>query len=102
MQQKVSVLRALLMDPPVLLLDEPTANLDPLSASIIHRTAREHADRGHCVIWVTHDLHAVEKICDRAALVSRTVHYIETFDGPRSVPEDTPLMRRGRETRERT
>jgi ABC-type multidrug transport system ATPase subunit len=96
MQQKVSVLRALLMDPPVLLLDEPTANLDPLSAEIIHSTARRHADRGRCVIWVTHDLYAAEQICDRVCLISRHVLHTEVLDGPRAVPARSRLLEQWR------
>lgn len=97
MQQKVSVLRALLMDPPVLLLDEPTANLDPLSAESIHRTARRHADRGRAVVWVTHDLHAAEQICDRVCLISRSVLHTEPLTGPRAVSARSRLLERWRE-----
>ncbi len=98
MQQKVSLARALLMDPPALLLDEPTSNLDPLSAGIIFETARAHADRGSAVVWVTHDLHAAEQICDRVAFVDRRVHHITTFDAPRVVPDGGPLLATWRET----
>lgn len=92
MQQKISLARALLMTPDLLLLDEPTANLDPLSADIIFRTARAHADAGHAVVWVTHDLHAAETVCDRVALIRQTVHTVETFEHVRDVPEPTQLM----------
>jgi ABC-type multidrug transport system ATPase subunit len=92
MQQKISLARALLIEPPLLLLDEPTSNLDPLSAEIVHRTARAHADSGRSVVWVTHDLHAAEQICDRVALVSRTVLHTASFDGPRAVPPRSHLL----------
>ncbi|MCB9663289.1 MAG: heme ABC exporter ATP-binding protein CcmA [Alphaproteobacteria bacterium] len=85
MQQKISLARALLMDPPLLLLDEPTANLDPVSADVIFRTAREHADRGRAVVWVTHDLHAAERICDRIALVAGGIRAIHVLEGERTV-----------------
>lgn len=91
MQQKISLARALLMDPALLLLDEPTANLDPISAAQIHATVRELADRGHAVVWVTHDLHAAEAICDRVVLVSGRVVSTHTFDGPRAAPSPGPL-----------
>jgi ABC-type multidrug transport system ATPase subunit len=96
-QQKISLLRALLMAPAVLLLDEPTSNLDPLAAHTIFLTARRLADEGRAVIWVTHDLPAAEQICDRVALVSKRVHHIEVFGGPRTTPADSPLLRLWRE-----
>lgn len=102
MQQKVSIARALLMNPPVLLLDEPTSNLDPLSAHEVHGTARRHADAGNAVVWVTHDLHAAEQICDRVAFVSRKVHHIEVFDTPRHVPPGGELVTRWRQVLETT
>jgi ABC-2 type transport system ATP-binding protein len=92
MQQKVSLARALLLDPKVLLLDEPTSNLDPLSAYSIYRAVRRRADRGLAVVLATHDLIAAEQICDRAALCRAGVRHIETFDGPRQAPEPGRLM----------
>lgn len=92
MQQKVSLLRALLMDPAVLLLDEPTSNLDPLAAHTIYRTARALADRGRAVVWVTHDLVAAEQICDRAALVRGKVHATVPFSAPHAEPPTGRLL----------
>jgi ABC-2 type transport system ATP-binding protein len=96
MQQKISLLRALLMDPAALLLDEPTSNLDPFAASAIHETARAHADRGRAVVWVTHDLPAAEAVCDRVALVRQRIHHVEAFTGPRTAPAAGLLMQRWR------
>lgn len=93
MQQKVSLARALLMDPPLLLLDEPTSNLDPVSAATIFRTARDHADAGKAVVWVTHDLHAAEQICDRVAFVAGGIRHVEVFDGARVPPATGPLAK---------
>jgi ABC-type multidrug transport system ATPase subunit len=92
-QQKVSLARALLMDPPLLLLDEPTAHLDPLSAERILAVAREQADAGRAVVWVTHDLAAAESLCDRALLVAGTVAAEVRFDGPRTLPPRGTLAR---------
>ncbi|MCB9681010.1 MAG: ABC transporter ATP-binding protein [Alphaproteobacteria bacterium] len=92
MQQKLSIARALLMDPPLLLLDEPTANLDPVSADVIYQTARAHADAGKAVVWVTHDLHAAEAICDRVALVRQRVLHVASFTDVRQPPAAGPLL----------
>lgn len=91
MQQKISLARALLMEPPLLLLDEPTANLDPLSSETIHATARRLADAGRAVVWVTHDLHAAEAICDRVALVRQRVLHTQAFTAARHVPARSEL-----------
>ncbi|MEZ4317527.1 MAG: ABC transporter ATP-binding protein [Myxococcota bacterium] len=85
-RQKASLVRALLLDPAVLLFDEPTANLDPLSAHAIHQAIRQRADAGTTVVLCTHDLHAAEHVCDRVAVMNRTLRSIETFDGVRSAP----------------
>lgn len=73
MQQKVSLARALLLDPALLLLDEPTANLDPASAHTLHRVLRQRADRGLTVVLATHDLALAEQIADRGVLLQTTV-----------------------------
>ncbi len=91
MQQKISLARALLMSPVLLLLDEPTANLDPLSAHQIHVTIRELADRGHAVAWVTHDLAAAEALCDRACLIAGRLVWTRSLEGERKAPPLTKL-----------
>ena len=69
MRQKLSLVRALLLSPRLLLLDEPTANLDPLVSRVLYGEARRRADEGLACVLVSHDLHAIEQICDRAVLV---------------------------------
>lgn len=69
MKQKVSIARALVHDPPVLVFDEPTSGLDIL----VQRTVLEQIGRlrkaGKCIIFSTHAMHEVEKLCDRLAIV---------------------------------
>jgi ABC-2 type transport system ATP-binding protein len=79
MQQKLSLIRALLLSPSLLLLDEPTANLDPLAARALHAEVRRRADEGLACVVVTHDLPAAEAICDRIVLLDRTVRRELTF-----------------------
>lgn len=71
MRKKLLLARALLHEPPVLYLDEPTANLDIHSAEVVHRILRERVKLGATVVMTTHDMDEVEKICDRVGIVCR-------------------------------
>jgi sodium transport system ATP-binding protein len=71
MRQKVSIARAIIHDPPVLILDEPTAGLDVLVARSVLQTIEQLRDAGKCVVYSTHILREVERLCDRVAIVSR-------------------------------
>ncbi len=92
MQQKVSLVRALLMNPRLLLLDEPTSNLDPVSTHTIHMAVRKQADAGVAVVLCTHDLHAAEAICDRVAVMQQTIRGTRKLDGARSAPPQGQLF----------
>ena len=70
-KQKASIARALIHDPPVLIFDEPTAGLDVLVARNVLRTVAALRDAGKCVIFSTHIMREVEKLCDRVAIVHR-------------------------------
>jgi putative ABC transport system ATP-binding protein len=67
--QRVCLARALLMQPRVLVADEPTASLDHESTLALERLARDLADAGVPVLWVTHDLAQVERIADHRVLL---------------------------------
>jgi ABC-2 type transport system ATP-binding protein len=71
MKQRLSLARALLTDPPVLLLDEPTKSLDPLLQGEIHKFLRQTVvDRlGKTVLLITHDLAEAEQVCDRLVIL---------------------------------
>ncbi len=71
MKQKVSIARALVHDPPVLIFDEATSGLDVLVARALMETVSELRDRGKCVIYSTHIMREVEKLCDRIAIMHR-------------------------------
>ena len=67
--QRVCLARALMMRPQVLVADEPTASLDLDAALVLEKVARDLADDGVPILWVTHDLGQVERIADhRVAL----------------------------------
>jgi ABC-type multidrug transport system ATPase subunit len=71
MRKKLLLARALLHKPRILYLDEPTANLDIHSAGIVHRLLRQHVKEGGTVLLTTHNMHEVETICDRVAIMCK-------------------------------
>jgi len=71
MRKKLLLARALLHEPKVLYLDEPTANLDIHSAEVVHRILRDRVKHGATIVLTTHDMDEVEKICDRVGIVCR-------------------------------
>ncbi len=68
-KQRVSVARAVLHDPPVLVLDEPTNGLDVLASRFLRELVRAERDRGKAVIFSTHYLAEAELLCDRIGLL---------------------------------
>jgi ABC-2 type transport system ATP-binding protein len=71
MQQKTSLAAALMHDPKVLILDEPTVGLDPKSARLIKDILRQLADRGAAVMLSTHILEIAERMCDRIGIINK-------------------------------
>jgi sodium transport system ATP-binding protein len=71
MRQKVSIARAIVHDPPVLIFDEPTAGLDVLVARAVLQSIEQLRELGKCILFSTHIMREVERLCDRVAVVSR-------------------------------
>jgi tungstate transport system ATP-binding protein len=67
--QRVSFARALAYEPEVLLLDEPTSDLDPQNTSVIEDAVIEARNRGIGVLVATHDMHQARRIADRTAVL---------------------------------
>jgi tungstate transport system ATP-binding protein len=68
--QRVALARALVLEPQVLLLDEPTANLDPQNVALIESLVREtRAEHGSTVVWVTHNPFQAARVAERAMLL---------------------------------
>ncbi len=71
MKQKASLAAALVRDPKVLVLDEPTVGLDPKSARLIKDILRQMADRGAAVMLSTHILEIAQNMCDRIGIINK-------------------------------
>jgi ABC-2 type transport system ATP-binding protein len=69
MAQRLMLARALMHDPDVLFLDEPTNNLDPQSRHFLWDRIRELNERGVTIVLTTHDMNEAEQLCDRVAVV---------------------------------
>lgn len=69
MQQKVSIARTLIHDPPVMIFDEPTVGLDVMTARIIIAFIRTCRDRGKTIIFSTHVMTEAERLCDTIAII---------------------------------
>jgi ABC-type multidrug transport system ATPase subunit len=80
MKQRLMVARALVNQPEILFLDEPTEGLDPASAQAIRGLILEEQARGATVFLTTHDMHEADKLCGRVAFI----------DQGRIVAVDTP------------
>lgn len=71
MKQKVSIARALVHDPPVLIFDEATVGLDVLVARSLLTTVAQLRDLGKCIVFSTHIMSEAERLCDRVAIMHR-------------------------------
>jgi sodium transport system ATP-binding protein len=70
-RQRVSLARALVHDPPVLILDEPTLGLDVLSGRAIHDFIQRERERGKAILFSTHQMEEVELLADRVGVLRR-------------------------------
>lgn len=71
MKQKVSIARTIVHDPPVLIFDEPTSGLDVLVARAVLQAVESFKQQGKCIIFSTHIMREVEKLCDRVAIIHK-------------------------------
>jgi ABC-2 type transport system ATP-binding protein len=71
MQQKVQFIAALLHDPELIIMDEPFAGLDPINANVLKDTILELKGQGRTILFSTHRMDQVEKLCDSICLVNR-------------------------------
>jgi ABC-2 type transport system ATP-binding protein len=86
-QARAALAKAMLNRPDLLLLDEPTASLDPSSASIIRGKILAYVRESGCgVLWASHNMHEVETVCDRVLFFSRGSILLE--GDPRKLPQE--------------
>ncbi len=71
MKQKVSIARTVVHDPPVLIFDEPTSGLDVMVARSLLKRIAELRERGKTILFSTHAMHEVAKLCSRVAIIHK-------------------------------
>jgi sodium transport system ATP-binding protein len=71
MKQKLSIARAIIHDPPVLIFDEPTVGLDVITARVVVNYIKEFRRQGKCIIFSTHQMQEAEKLCDEIAIIHK-------------------------------
>ncbi|MGC1522549.1 MAG: ABC transporter ATP-binding protein [Steroidobacteraceae bacterium] len=86
-QTRAALAKALLNRPQLLLLDEPTASLDPSAAQIIRAKIKSLATENGCgILWTSHNMYEVEEVCDRVLFLSHGKVLLQ--GNPRTLPHD--------------
>lgn len=70
MQQKIQFIASVLHDPGLIVMDEPFSGLDPVNAVLVERTLLELKDQGKAILFSTHRMDQVEKLCDSICLIN--------------------------------
>jgi len=71
MQQKIQFISSLLHDPGLIIMDEPFSGLDPVNAVLLEKTLLELKDEGKAIVFSTHRMDQVEKLCDAICLIDK-------------------------------
>jgi len=71
MQQKIQFIGSLLHDPGLIVMDEPFSGLDPVNAKLLEQTLLELKDDGRAIVFSTHRMDQVEKLCDSICLINK-------------------------------
>ena len=71
MKQKISIMGALIHNPKVFILDEPMVGLDPYTANQVKLYFKQHSQNGNLVLFSSHNLDTVEKLCDRVYIIDQ-------------------------------
>ena len=93
MRQKLALIRAMLHDPPLLLLDEPTSAMDPQSAKLVHDAILNLRDERRTILLCTHNLVEAELLADRIAIIRQgRIVALDTPDHLKSQLLGPPLL----------
>ena len=95
MQQKAQLINTLVHDPDAIIIDEPFSALDPVNTQMVKDLLREKRDEGKTIIMCTHQMHQVEELADRIALINqgKTVLYGSLTEIQRQYASDAVLVR---------
>ena len=92
MQKRAAIARALVLDPDILFLDEPSAGLDPVtSAELDELILRIRAELGTTIVFVSHELPSIFAIADRAAFLDRETRSLLALGAPAALRDASPL-----------
>ncbi len=84
MRQKLAIARALLHEPAIVFLDEPTGSLDPESAHVVREFIKGLKSEGRTIFLCTHNLDEADRLCDRIAIIKRHLVSLDTPESLRS------------------
>ena len=95
MQQKAQLINTLVHDPDAIIIDEPFSALDPVNTQMVKDLLLEKRDEGKTIIMCTHQMHQVEELADRIALINqgKTVLYGSLAEIQRQYASDAVLVR---------
>ena len=86
MKQRLQIARALLNEPDIIFLDEPSLGLDPVAARSLKKMIRQIADQGKTVLLTTHYMQEAEELCDRIAIINGgELIALDSVDGLRNL-----------------
>lgn len=92
-KQRVNLARTLLHDPPVIILDEPTAGLDLISSRNILEFIRHSRSEGKCILFSTHNMTEAEILCDRVAIIlDGEIQIFDSLEGLKAATNQNSLV----------
>ena len=84
MRQKICMMGSLIHNPKLWIMDEPMIGLDPLTSQRVSEFMKEYAKQGNCILFSSHNINSVQKLCDRAVIIQNGVKtddfYFEQFE----------------------
>lgn len=84
MKRKLNIAIALIHDPPILLMDEPTVGIDLQSKMDINQYMRSMAEQGKTILYITHDIHEIIHLCDRIGILQKgQLQFVGTLEEAR-------------------